>query len=332
MSSGLSDSGGIFIDSTAPRDSAGSLTHGELIDDELNESSSEGEGGDEIRSELASGAVKSNRTGHGGHQPSLVPVGIVSVPSGSNQASETTNTNTLSDSIEKLKLNEKKKSESSSKPNAAISYAAERVIGNGSFGVVYQATVIETGETVAIKKVLQDKRFKNRELQIMSTLSHPSVVALKHCFYSKGDKPDEVYLNLVMEYIPETLHRTLRNHTKANKLVPITYVKCYMYQLLRSVAYIHTLGVCHRDIKPQNILLNAKTHCLKLCDFGSAKILVAGEPNVSYICSRYYRAPELVFEATEYTPAIDVWSVGCKKKFTRMKYFIFLFRSFSDLI
>lgn len=193
----------------------------------------------------------------------------------------------------------------------AISYAAERVIGNGSFGVVYQATVIETGETVAIKKVLQDRRFKNRELQIMGSLDHPCVVSLKHCFYSKGDKSDDVYLNLVMEYIPETIHRTLRNHTKAKKLVPMMYTKVYMYQISRSLAYIHSQGVCHRDIKPQNLLLNTQTHEAKLCDFGSAKMLVKGEANVAYICSRYYRAPELVFEATEYTNAIDVWSMGC---------------------
>jgi serine/threonine protein kinase len=50
---------------------------------------------------------------------------------------------------------------------------------------------------------------------------------------------------------------------------------------------------------------------LKLCDFGSAKRIVKGEKNVSYICSRYYRAPELIFGATEYTAAIDVWSLGC---------------------
>ena len=66
-----------------------------------------------------------------------------------------------------------------------------------------------------------------------------------------------------------------------------------------------------RDIKPQNLLLNPKTHEVKLCDFGSAKSLRPGEPNVSYICSRYYHAPELVFEATEYSPMIDVWSLGC---------------------
>ena len=78
-----------------------------------------------------------------------------------------------------------------------------------------------------------------------------------------------------------------------------------------SLAYIHSLGICHRDIKPQNLLVNEKTCTLKLCDFGSAKTLVKGEPNVSYICSRYYRAPELIFGATDYSTAIDVWSSGC---------------------
>ncbi|RCV33066.1 hypothetical protein SEVIR_2G345500v4 [Setaria viridis] len=85
-----------------------------------------------------------------------------------------------------------------------------------------------------------------------------------------------------------------------------------MYQICRALAYIHNcIGVCHRDIKPQNLLVNPHTHQLKLCDFGSAKVLVKGEPNISYICSRYYRAPELIFGATEYTTAIDVWSAGC---------------------
>jgi len=148
-------------------------------------------------------------------------------------------------------------------------------------------------------------------LQVMGMLDHPSVFTLKHCFYSKGEKPDDIFLNLVMEYIPETIHRTLRNHTKAKKLVPIMYTKVYMYQVCRAIAYIHSLGICHRDIKPQNLLLNTRTHDVKLCDFGSAKVLVKGEANVAYICSRYYRAPELVFEATEYTTKIDVWSLGC---------------------
>ena len=66
-----------------------------------------------------------------------------------------------------------------------------------------------------------------------------------------------------------------------------------------------------RDIKPQNLLVDPVNHILKLCDFGSAKQLVKGEPNVAYICSRYYRAPELIFGSTDYTVVIDVWSSGC---------------------
>lgn len=195
-----------------------------------------------------------------------------------------------------------------------ISYSAERIIGNGSFGVVFQAAVVETGEVVAIKKVLQDKRFKNRELQIMRQLvkdPHSNIVGLKHCFYSQGEKPDELYLNLVLEYVPETVYSISRQHSKAKIALPLLHVKLYLYQLSRALSHIHSLGICHRDIKPQNLLVNPETQQLKLCDFGSAKALVKGEPNVAYICSRYYRAPELIFGSTDYTTAIDVWSQGC---------------------
>lgn len=195
-----------------------------------------------------------------------------------------------------------------------ISYSAERIIGNGSFGVVFQAAVVETGEIVAIKKVLQDKRFKNRELQIMRQLvkdPHSNIVALKHCFYSQGEKADELYLNLVLEYVPETVYSISRHHQRTKTALPLLYVKLYLYQLSRALSHIHAVGICHRDIKPQNLLVNPDTQQLKLCDFGSAKVLVKGEPNVSYICSRYYRAPELIFGSTDYSTAIDVWSQGC---------------------
>lgn len=192
-----------------------------------------------------------------------------------------------------------------------ITLSNERVIGNGSFGVVFQATIADTGETVAVKKVLQDKRFKNRELQIMKTLSHPFIVPLRHCFYSNGEKADEVYLNLVLEYIPETIYRIIKHYSRTKRTIPFLYTKMYMYQLARALSYIHTLGVCHRDIKPQNLLLDPQAHVLKLCDFGSAKVLTRNEPNIAYICSRYYRAPELIFGATDYQTTIDVWSFGC---------------------
>ncbi|RMC07663.1 hypothetical protein DUI87_17140 [Hirundo rustica rustica] len=219
-----------------------------------------------------------------------------------------------------------------------VSYTDTKVIGNGSFGVVYQAKLCDSGELVAIKKVLQDKRFKNRELQIMRKLDHCNIVRLRYFFYSSGEKvisdlfvivrllwfvprpavwkqqcgnkslveyvKDEVYLNLVLDYVPETVYRVARHYSRAKQTLPMIYVKLYMYQLFRSLAYIHSFGICHRDIKPQNLLLDPDTAVLKLCDFGSAKQLVRGEPNVSYICSRYYRAPELIFGATDYTSSI----------------------------
>lgn len=196
-------------------------------------------------------------------------------------------------------------------PKQSVSYIAEHVVGTGSFGVVYQAKCRETGEIVAIKKVLQDKRYKNRELQIMNMLDHPNIVGLRHYFFSTTER-DELYLNLVLEFVPETVNRMARQYNRMNQRVPLIYVKLYTYQICRALAYIHnSVGICHRDIKPQNVLVNPHTHQLKICDFGSAKVLVKGEPNISYICSRYYRAPELIFGATEYTTAIDLWSTGC---------------------
>lgn len=79
--------------------------------------------------------------------------------------------------------------------------------------------------------------------------------------------------------------------------------------MLRGLNYLHSLGVCHRDLKPQNMLVRGRR--LVICDFGSAKVLAAGEQNISYICSRCYRAPELIFEATGYSTQIDMWSLGC---------------------
>ncbi|KAG2291361.1 hypothetical protein Bca52824_038030 [Brassica carinata] len=136
-------------------------------------------------------------------------------------------------------------------PKQTISYMAERVVGTGSFGIVFQAKCLETGETVAIKKVLQDRRYKNRELQLMRVMDHPNVVCLKHCFSTTSK--DELFLNLVMD--------------TANQRMPLVYVKLYMYQ---GLAYIHNVaGVCHRDLKPQNLLVDPLTHQVKICDFGS---------------------------------------------------------------
>ena len=73
---------------------------------------------------------------------------------------------------------------------------------------------------------------------------------MRHYFYTNGDEPDEVYLNVVMEHIPDTLYKVMKNYMKQKLNVPEMYVKLYAYQLLRAIAYIHSMGICHRDIKP----------------------------------------------------------------------------------
>jgi len=177
--------------------------------------------------------------------------------------------------------------------------------------VVYQAKIIETNEEVAVKKVFLDRRYKNRELQIMKEMMHPNVIELKHDFTSNGEKPDEVYMHLVMDFMPDTVYKVTKHYVKMRESVPMILVKLYSYQLFRSLGYLHAKGICHRDIKPQNLLIDSSTQILKLCDFGSAKYLNSSEGSVAYICSRYYRAPELIFGMTEYTYAIDIWSAGC---------------------
>jgi serine/threonine protein kinase len=164
---------------------------------------------------------------------------------------------------------------------------------------------------VAIKKVYQDKRYQNREYIITKDLSHPNIVKLLHAFYTTGEKQDEIYLNLVMNYIPDNLNRLIRSYTKNKEEFPIFYIKLYTFQLARALSCIHSQGIIHRDIKPPNVLIDTSTNKVYLSDFGSAKKIVAGDQSVAYICSRYYRAPELIFGNTNYDQSVDIWSFGC---------------------
>ena len=184
-------------------------------------------------------------------------------------------------------------------------------IGSGAFGKVYKGVISTTGQEVAVKKVYQDQRYKNRELQIMLELNHINIVHLVGYYYTKGGNENDVFLNCVMEYVPVTLSDLIIRNYKDNKVFPINVIKVFAFQMLKAVGYLQSLGICHRDIKPQNIMLNPKDYTLKLCDYGCAKKLVPGEANVAYICSRYYRPPELCLDSPEYNCQVDMWSMGC---------------------
>ena len=84
----------------------------------------------------------------------------------------------------------------------------------------------------------------------------------------------------------------------------------FLYQILRGLKYIHSANVLHRDLKPSNLLLNANCD-LKICDFGLARVTSETDFMTEYVVTRWYRAPELLLNSSDYTAAIDVWSVGC---------------------
>ena len=154
-----------------------------------------------------------------------------------------------------------------------LEFPENNEIGRGAFGKVLLATVKGTGEKVAIKKVFQDRRYKNRELPIMLELHHPNIVELKSFFCTKADKgsDDEFFLNCIMEYVPVTLSDLISKNRKNKTKFDSILIKLFSFQMLKCIGYLHSLGICHRDIKPHNILIDPADYTLKLCDFGCAK-------------------------------------------------------------
>lgn len=148
----------------------------------------------------------------------------------------------------------------------------------------------------------------------MKGLNHENVLNLISYYYTKDSQvfhkeqnfillQNEIYLNLIMEYIPETLYKIFKSGTTACKFDQ-SYLKIYIHDLFKALKYIHSLNICHRDIKPQNMLIDPNQVVLKLCDFGSAKQITEADTNISYICSRFYRAPELIYGAIKYSTAV----------------------------
>lgn len=111
---------------------------------------------------------------------------------------------------------------------------------------------------------------------------------------------------IVYELMDTDLHQIIRS----SQALTEDHCQYFLYQLLRGLKYVHSANVLHRDLKPSNLLLNANCD-LKICDFGLARTTSEADFMTEYVVTRWYRAPELLLNCTEYTAAIDIWSVGC---------------------
>ncbi|XP_031485778.1 mitogen-activated protein kinase homolog NTF6-like [Nymphaea colorata] len=184
-------------------------------------------------------------------------------------------------------------------------------IGRGAYGIVCSAKNSETKEEVAIKKIGNafdnsvDAKRTLREIKLLCHMDHENVIQIKDIIRPPQKQNfNDVYI--VYELMDTDLHQIIRSNQ------PLTSEHCqfFVYQLLRGLKYVHSANVLHRDLKPSNLLLNANCD-LKICDFGLARVTSEADFMTEYVVTRWYRAPELLLNCSEYTAAVDIWSVGC---------------------
>uniref|UniRef100_A0A3B3UQT1 cyclin-dependent kinase n=1 Tax=Poecilia latipinna TaxID=48699 RepID=A0A3B3UQT1_9TELE len=182
-------------------------------------------------------------------------------------------------------------------------------IGEGTYGVVYKAKNKVTGETVALKKIRLDTETEGvpstaiREISLLKELSHPNIVKLRDVIHTENK------LYLVFEFLHQDLKKFMDSSSVTG--IPLPLVKSYLFQLLQGLAFCHSHRVLHRDLKPQNLLINAQGE-IKLADFGLARAF--GVPVRTYtheVVTLWYRAPEILLGCKYYSTAVDIWSLGC---------------------
>ncbi|KAL5704727.1 cyclin-dependent kinase [Ranunculus cassubicifolius] len=189
-------------------------------------------------------------------------------------------------------------------------YEKVEKIGEGTYGVVYRARDRVTNETIALKKIRLEQEDEGvpstaiREIALLKEMQHSNIVRLQDVVHS--DKR----LYLVFAYLDLDLKKHMDSFPDFGKDRRV--VKKFLYQILRGIAYCHSHRVLHRDLKPQNLLIDRRSNALKLADFGLARAF--GIPVRTFtheVVTLWYRAPEILLGSRHYSTPVDVWSVGC---------------------
>lgn len=190
-------------------------------------------------------------------------------------------------------------------------YEKIEFLGEGQFATVYKARDIVKDRIVAVKKIKLGTREETadginrtalREIKLLQELNHPNIIGLLDVFGQKSN------VSLVFDFMDTDLEIIIKDNSIV--LTP-PHIKTYVLQTLKGLEYLHANWILHRDMKPNNLLIN-KDGVLKLGDFGLAKFF--GSPNRIYthqVVTRWYRCPELLFGARNYGTGVDIWAVGC---------------------
>lgn len=141
-----------------------------------------------------------------------------------------------------------------------------------------------------------------REISLLKNMKHHAIVQLFDVIVSGG------FIYLVFEYLDMDLKKLL---DRKKSLVTPNVVKSYLYQLLQAIDYCHTNRILHRDLKPQNLLLDCRGH-IKLADFGLARNFnIPLRAYTHEVVTLWYRAPEILLGSKLYSTGVDIWSLGC---------------------
>uniref|UniRef100_A0A8D0AS01 cyclin-dependent kinase n=1 Tax=Sander lucioperca TaxID=283035 RepID=A0A8D0AS01_SANLU len=178
---------------------------------------------------------------------------------------------------------------------------------SGTYATVFKGRSKLTENLVALKEIRLEHEegapcTAIREVSLLKNLKHANIVTLHDIIHT------ERCLTLVFEYLDSDLKQYLDN---CGNLMSMHNVKIFMFQLLRGLSYCHTRKILHRDLKPQNLLIN-ETGELKLADFGLAR--AKSVPTKTYsneVVTLWYRPPDVLLGSTEYSTPIDMWGVGC---------------------
>lgn len=210
------------------------------------------------------------------------------------------------------------------------SYDFGELVGQGAFALVRQAVKRDTGERVAIKIIDKAKITGNienaveREIEILKQLRHANIVTL-HDIYI-----DDKHYYLVMDYVPhgDLMDYLLGKQTPESPGIPETMSREIVRQVLLAVQYVHSMGISHRDLKPDNILISGfNPVSVKVADFGLAKLQAQGTFLKTFCGTLSYLAPEILLSRQQsehwvtsstpqqrtavYTRLVDIWSIGC---------------------